>query len=51
MTPTHTGTANGDRCPKCFKDQMPKWTGKSTARACQACGFIEEREPKPDVAE
>lgn len=35
----------GDVCPKCGESQMPCWSGMETARACQSCGYVEE---KPD---
>lgn len=40
------GTANGDLC-ECGEAQLPQWTGNETARACQACGLVDERS-KPD---
>ena len=33
----------GDACPNCRELQMAKWYGCTNARACQACGFVEER--------
>lgn len=36
------GTANGDIC-ECGEHQLPQWTGNETARACQACGLVDER--------
>ena len=37
-----------EACPKCGKNQMPRWNpqGMETARACQSCGEIEERADK-----
>jgi hypothetical protein len=32
----------GDKCPKCQIDQMPKWAIGDKARRCQECGWIEE---------
>ena len=38
--------AVGDRCPNCDEAQMPKWGDSlATARMCQNCGWVEEREP------
>ena len=35
---------NGDWCPQCKQNQMPKWNSPSeTARKCQECGVVEER--------
>ena len=42
----------GDECPRCHKPQMPKWDedGKlANARACQACGHVEERKENENV--
>ncbi len=36
------GTANGDLCD-CGEYQLPRWSGKETARMCQACGLVDER--------
>jgi Zn ribbon nucleic-acid-binding protein len=33
----------GNKCPRCGKDQMPNWEKLATARSCQACGHVEER--------
>jgi len=40
--------ASGDVCPHCNAAQMPAWGElgagyHARARACQTCGFIEER--------
>ena len=41
-----------DDCPQCGANGMPKWKannkwgGKETARACEYCGWVEEREKK-----
>lgn len=40
---------SGNKCPQCGKDQMPKWSKDpqtaQSARACQACGFVQARPP------
>jgi len=33
-----------DICPKCGQRAMPNWDSLSTARCCQNCGHVEERE-------
>ncbi len=41
-------TDRGDLCPKCGKPQLPPWKkdSKQTARACLACGYVEEKPVK-----
>lgn len=36
-----------DTCPNCGKQQMPKMLPGTlaTARACQACGYVQELDP------
>ncbi|MCU1330692.1 MAG: hypothetical protein JWN34_6062 [Bryobacterales bacterium] len=43
--PGADGIHTGDLCLKCSRHQLPYWreSGKSTARACQNCGAVEER--------
>lgn len=38
-------SGGGDYCNKCETNQLPKWKpgSKSTARACQKCGYVDER--------
>ena len=42
----------GEKCPKCGQNQMPKWGRSETARVCQnpKCAHVEEREVKPKDA-
>lgn len=42
------GISDGDLCPKCGMNQMPKWGAdtQATARACQNCGHVEELNAK-----
>jgi hypothetical protein len=42
------GQASGDLCLHCGNQQMPFWDprGPETARACQGCGYIEQRPPR-----
>lgn len=37
-------TDNGENCPRCHKQQMPKIREgeKATARQCQECRYVEE---------
>lgn len=36
---------NGEYCPVCKKNQMPPWKSQAeTARRCQECGLVEERQ-------
>lgn len=45
-------TYNGDLCPSCKTKALPAWdaTGHETARACQQCGHVDERQPPPNGA-
>ena len=42
------GQEMGDECPVCKKKQLPPYGKNSiaTARACQNCGYVEERREK-----
>jgi len=43
-------TDNGDTCPNCGKPQLVPWKkdSKETARACLACGYVEEKAIAPE---
>lgn len=46
------GQGTGDQCYNCGKHQMPRWKSKfETARACQSCQYIEERDFTKEVEE
>ena len=41
---------NHEQCPNCGKKMMPAWKTKTErARACQACGHVEERHVPKDA--
>ena len=40
--------SDAQECPRCHKKGMPAWGSELwTARACQECGYGEDRQGKP----